>query len=70
LPALSKSQRRFFGWLEHNPEQAKAEGKYPTEISKQGIHDFAATKEKGLPERVSKKTKLRAKRRKDVVRNY
>jgi hypothetical protein len=49
VPAVSKAQRRYFGWAEHNPAQAKAEGKFPTGMSMASMHDFAATKEKGLP---------------------
>jgi hypothetical protein len=55
VPAVSKSQRRFFGWAEHNPEAARAEGK-ATGMNHQQMHDFADTPESGLPER--KKTML------------
>ena len=48
MPATSQAQRRFFGWAEHNPEQAKAEGVLP-KMDKEQMHDFAATPEKGLP---------------------
>jgi hypothetical protein len=54
MPSESKAQRRFMGWLEHNPEQAAAEGK-STNMSHQQLHDFASTPEKGLPEHVAKK---------------
>lgn len=47
MPAVSKRQRRFFGMIEHNPEMAKERGIHMTH---QQMHDFAATKEKGLPE--------------------
>lgn len=50
MPAESKAQRRFFGWAEHNPAEAKAAGKMP-DMTKQQMHDFASTSEKGLPER-------------------
>lgn len=50
MPSVSKAQRRFFGWAEHNPEQAKAEGK-ATGMTTSQMHDFAATPEKGLPEK-------------------
>lgn len=50
MPSVSKAQRRFFGWAEHNPAQAKAEGK-ATGMTHQQMHDFAATPEKGLPAR-------------------
>lgn len=48
MPAKSKAQRRMFGWLEHNPGAAKAKG---INMTKSQMHDFAATKESGLPER-------------------
>ena len=48
MPATSIKQRKFFGWLEHNPTQAAAEG-IKTGMSKEQMHDFAATPEKGLP---------------------
>jgi hypothetical protein len=49
MPAVSVKQRRFFGWAEHHPEQAKAEGVYPSGMTHGQMHDFAATPEKGLP---------------------
>ena len=51
MPATSKAQQRFFGMLEHNPGMAKARGIHMT---KDQMHDFAATNTKGLPERASK----------------
>lgn len=48
MPATSKAQRKFFGMLEHNPGMAKERG---VDMTKEQMHDFAATKEKGLPER-------------------
>jgi hypothetical protein len=47
MPAVSRKQRRFFGMLEHNPEMARERGIHMT---KSQMHDFAATREKGLPE--------------------
>jgi len=49
MPGTSVAQRQFFGWAEHHPDQAKAEGKYPSAMSHSRMHDFAATPEKGLP---------------------
>lgn len=46
MPAKSKAQRRFFGMCEHNP---KASANCPKGMTKEQMHDFAATKEKGLP---------------------
>lgn len=46
MPAKSVAQRRFFGMLEHNPGMAKARG---VNMTKEQMHDFAATPEKNLP---------------------
>ena len=51
MPSVSKAQGRFFRWAEHNPAQAKAEGK-ATGMTKSQMHDFAVTPEKGLPAKV------------------
>lgn len=52
MPAVSKAQARFFRWAEHNPGQAKKEG---VNVTHQQAHDFAVTKDAGLPERKTKK---------------
>lgn len=49
MPAVTKPQRRFFGWALHNPGEARAEGKYPSGMSQDQMRDFASTPEKGLP---------------------
>ena len=49
MPASSKAQRRAMAIAEHHPEQS-----YHPEMAKMShkqLHDFAATKEKGLPHR-------------------
>jgi hypothetical protein len=55
MSSVSKDQRRFFGWAEHHPEQAKAEGKYPSGMTKEQTHEFAATPEKNLPMRAPRR---------------
>lgn len=50
IPAVSVAQRKYFGWLEHSPD-ASAERK-ASGMSHQQLHDFAATKDKGLPQHV------------------
>lgn len=52
MPAKSKAQRRYFGWLEHAPEAASARKK--SGMTKEQMHDFAATKDSGLPEKKKK----------------
>ena len=54
MPAVSKSQQQFFAICEHNP--AHARGKCPN-MSKAEMHDFAATPTKGLPQKLTGKTK-------------
>lgn len=51
MPATSQAQRRFFGWAEHHPEEAKREGKYPKGMTRDQMSEFASTPEKGLPKR-------------------
>jgi len=50
MPAESKAQRRFSGFLKGHPEEAKRRG-----ISQSTVEDFVHTKEKNLPERKEKK---------------
>lgn len=38
------------GWAYGHPAEAKAEGKYPTGMSRSSMKDFASTPEAGLPE--------------------
>ena len=47
MPAKSKAQQRFFGYLLSNPDERKKEG-----VSRKVARDFAGTKHKGLPEKV------------------
>lgn len=54
MPAKSVAQRQFMGMCEHNPQHAR--GKCPNMTKKQ-FHDFAATPTKGLPEKLTSKTK-------------
>ena len=54
MPAKSVAQRQFMAICEHHPQHAR--GKCPNMTRKQ-FHDFAATPTKGLPQRLSSKTK-------------
>ena len=47
MPAVSKSQQRYFGYLLSNPDERKKEG-----VTKKVAKEFAGTKHKGLPEKV------------------
>jgi hypothetical protein len=54
MPARSKAQRIAMAIAEHHPDQLYARNKGLTQMSQSQLHDFAATKEKGLPQKVKK----------------
>jgi len=54
MPARSKAQRIATAIAEHHPEQLYARNAGLAKMSKSQLHDFAATKEKGLPRHVKK----------------
>lgn len=54
MPAVSKDQRVATAIAEHHPGQLYARNKGLLKMTKSQLHDFAATKEKGLPKRVSR----------------
>lgn len=51
MPAVSVAQRKYFGWLEHSPDAAAERKK--SGMTHQQMHDYASTKDKGLPQRVT-----------------
>jgi hypothetical protein len=53
MPAESVAQRQAMAIAEHDPEQLYARNKSLLQMSKSQLHDFASTKEKGLPQRKS-----------------
>lgn len=55
MPAKSKSQRRAMAIAEHNPSKLYKRNKGLKKMSKSQLHDFAKTKEKGLPKKKKKK---------------
>ena len=57
MPAVSKKQREAMGIAEHHPEELNPENKGLLKMSKGQLHDFAKTKEAGLPVRKRKKKK-------------
>lgn len=59
MPAKSVAQRRFFAIAEHHPEQLR--GKMPKMTHGQ-MHEFASTKEKGLPRKIDYAGKKRGKK--------
>jgi hypothetical protein len=57
MPAKSKAQRRAMAIAEHHPEELYERNKGLKKMSKEQLHDFAATKEKKLPSKTKKSTK-------------
>ena len=55
MPAKSKSQRRLMSIAEHHPEKLYKKNKGVAKMSKEQLHHYADTKEKGLPRKVKKK---------------
>lgn len=49
MPAVSKKQRIAMAIAEHHPDELFARNKGLAQMSQGQLHDFAATKEKGLP---------------------
>ena len=49
MPAVSKKQRRAMAIAEHDPESLYPENKGLAKMSKKSLHEFAMTKESGLP---------------------
>lgn len=54
MPAESKAQRIATAIAEHHPEDLYERNKGLADMTHKQLHDFAATKEKGLPEHVKK----------------
>lgn len=51
MPSVSKAERRLMAIAEHHPEEVKAKNRGVLKMSHQQLHDFASTKEKGLPKK-------------------
>ncbi len=56
MPATSKAQRRAMAVAEHSPEKLKGKNKGLAKMSKEKLHEFASTKEKGLPQHAKSKS--------------
>ena len=52
MPSVSKAQREAIAIAEHHPDELYPENAGLKKMTHQQQHDFAATKEKGLPEHV------------------
>lgn len=55
MPAESQAQQRLFAIAEHDPEALYGENKDLAKMPKEKLHEFAATKRKGLPLKKKKK---------------
>ncbi len=53
MPAVSKAQQIAMAIAEHNPKKLYGRNRGLLKMSHQQLHDFAATKRKGLPERMA-----------------
>jgi len=54
MPAVSIAQRKLMGACEHGAGYASC----PKGMTKEQMHDYASTPDKGLPKRVSKFSKM------------
>jgi hypothetical protein len=55
MPAKSKRQQQAMAIAEHEPKKLYKRNKGLKKMSKSQLHDYAATKTKGLPKKVKKK---------------
>ena len=49
MPSVSTAQRRAIAIAEHHPDQLYARNRSLLSMKRSDMHDFASTKEKGLP---------------------
>jgi len=54
MPSTSKAQQQAMAIAEHEPSKLYAKNRGLLKMTKSQLHDFAATKRKGLPERKGK----------------
>ena len=55
MPAESKAQQQLFAIAEHEPSKLYSKNRKLGKLSRETLHEFAATKTKKLPKRVSSK---------------
>jgi len=55
MPAKSKAQRQAMAIAEHHPGKLYKRNRGLLKMSKEDLHDYASTKEKGLPKKKKKK---------------
>lgn len=61
MPAVSKKQRKATAIAKHHPEKLYKRNRGLKKMTKKQLHEYASTKEKGLPTR--KKAKRRKRRK-------
>lgn len=61
MPAVSKNQQKLMGLAEHNPSAVYSKNKSVLKMSHKQMHDFAATKTKGLPKEKGNQSAYRKK---------
>ena len=61
MPARSVAQRKVMAIAEHNPEELYERNRGLLKMSHSQLHDFAATKQKGLPPHAPKPKKMKGK---------
>ena len=54
MPAVSVAQRRLIALAEHHPGEVSAKNRGVLSMKRSDQHDFAATPETGLPEKLGK----------------
>jgi hypothetical protein len=59
MPAKSKAQQIAMAIAEHEPRKLYKKNRGLLKMSHQQLHDFAATKRKGLPERMAETIRKR-----------
>ena len=62
MPAVSKKQQKLMAIAEHNPAAVHKENRGVLAMSHKQLHDFAATKRSGLPEKIRGALKKRGMR--------
>lgn len=62
MPAQSKKQRKAIAIAEHHPEKLYKRNRGLLSMSKKQMHEFAATDEGGLPDKITKKQKKPSKK--------
>jgi hypothetical protein len=60
MPSVSVKQRKLMGLAEHHPDQVYSRNRGVLGMNHQQLHDYASTKQKGLPDRVFRSKLKRA----------